>query len=98
MAGGVLEKRPEKCAQMLDIAIGNTDRLVRLVNDILDLERIGSGTPALHREKANAATCCAAPPTCSTPPPQATTSRFASTPAGGRQGRRRTASCRRSPT
>ena len=28
---------------MLEIAISNSDRLVRLVNDILDLERIGSG-------------------------------------------------------
>jgi len=33
---------------MLEIAIGNTDRLVRLVNDILDLERIGSGKTELH--------------------------------------------------
>jgi signal transduction histidine kinase len=54
IAGGVLEKRPEKHAQMLDVAIGNCDRLVRLVNDILDFERIGSGRLPLHREKANA--------------------------------------------
>jgi two-component system sensor histidine kinase VicK len=54
IAGGVLEKRPEKLAQMLDVAIGNCDRLVRLVNDILDFERIGSGRLPLHREKANA--------------------------------------------
>ena len=33
---------------MLEIAIANTDRLVRLVNDILDLERIGSGQAELH--------------------------------------------------
>ena len=33
---------------MLDIATGNTDRLVRLVNDILELERIGSGKAELH--------------------------------------------------
>jgi signal transduction histidine kinase len=33
----------------MEIAIGNTDRLVRLVNDILDLERIGSGKAELHR-------------------------------------------------
>jgi two-component system sensor histidine kinase VicK len=54
IAGGVLEKRPEKLAQMLDVAIGNCDRLVRLVNDILDFERIGSGRLPLHRERANA--------------------------------------------
>jgi signal transduction histidine kinase len=33
---------------MLEIAAGNTDRLVRLVNDILELERIGSGKAELH--------------------------------------------------
>jgi signal transduction histidine kinase len=33
---------------MFDIAISNTDRLVRLVNDILDLERISSGKAELH--------------------------------------------------
>jgi two-component system, OmpR family, sensor histidine kinase VicK len=48
LAGGALSNRPEKTQQMLDIAISNSDRLVRLVNDILDLERIGSGKAELH--------------------------------------------------
>ena len=48
LAGGALSARPEKTQQMLDIAISNTDRLVRLVNDILDLERISSGKAELH--------------------------------------------------
>jgi PAS domain S-box-containing protein len=48
LAGGALDARPEKARQMLDIAINNTDRLVRLVNDILDLERIQSGKSELH--------------------------------------------------
>jgi PAS domain S-box-containing protein len=48
LSGGALETRPEKSRQMLDIAINNTDRLVRLVNDILDLERISSGKSELH--------------------------------------------------
>jgi signal transduction histidine kinase len=48
VAGGALTSRPDKMRQMMDIAIGNTDRLVRLVNDILDLERIGSGKAELH--------------------------------------------------
>ena len=48
IAGGALQRRPEKLRQMLEIAIANTDRLVRLVNDILDLERIGSGQAELH--------------------------------------------------
>jgi PAS domain S-box-containing protein len=48
VTGGTLAARPEKLQQMLDIATGNTDRLVRLVNDILELERIGSGKAELH--------------------------------------------------
>ena len=48
LAGGALVNRPEKTQQMLEIAISNSDRLVRLVNDILDLERISSGKTELH--------------------------------------------------
>jgi two-component system, OmpR family, sensor histidine kinase VicK len=54
VAGGQLEKRPDKLAQMLDVAIGNTDRLVRLVNDILDFEHIGSGKILLNRADCSA--------------------------------------------
>jgi signal transduction histidine kinase len=35
---------------MVEIAVQNTDRLVRLINDILDIERIGSGMIDMHRE------------------------------------------------
>ena len=48
VTGGTLAARPEKLRQMLEIAAGNTERLVRLVNDILELERIGSGKAELH--------------------------------------------------
>ena len=48
ITGGALAERPEKLRQMLNIATGNTDRLIRLVNDILELERIGSGKAELH--------------------------------------------------
>ena len=54
VASGALEKRPEKIPQMLDIALANCDRLVRLVNDIVDFERIGSGTLPLHKSEWNA--------------------------------------------
>jgi PAS domain S-box-containing protein len=54
LAGGALEARPEKSRQMLEIAINNTDRLVRLVNDILDLERISSGKSELHSTMTSA--------------------------------------------
>jgi len=54
LAGGALDSRPEKSSQMLEIAINNTDRLVRLVNDILDLERISSGKSELHSTTVSA--------------------------------------------
>lgn len=38
---------------MLEIAINNTDRLIRLINDILDFERIESGKIALLKEPCN---------------------------------------------
>ena len=51
---GALDKRPDKQKQMLTIALDNTDRLVNLVNDILELERIGSGKAELHYANVNA--------------------------------------------
>jgi PAS domain S-box-containing protein len=54
LAGGALSNRPEKTQQMLEIAISNSDRLVRLVNDILDLERISSGKAELHSTMCSA--------------------------------------------
>ncbi len=54
IASGALALRPDKQEQMLNIAIGNTDRLVNLVNDILELERIGSGKAELHYAEIDA--------------------------------------------
>ena len=54
ITGGSLDTRPQKLKQMLEIAAGNTDRLVRLVNDILELERIGSGKAELHYTMSSA--------------------------------------------
>jgi PAS domain S-box-containing protein len=44
MASGKLGALPEKPQRMLDIAVKNTDRLVRLVNEILDIDRMESGS------------------------------------------------------
>jgi two-component system, OmpR family, sensor histidine kinase VicK len=41
--------------QMLEIADENTDRLVRLVNNVLDLQRIESGAVTMDRQICNAA-------------------------------------------
>ena len=54
VTGGALAKKPEKQQQMLEIAIGNTDRLIRLVNDFLDIERISSGNAELHSSVCSA--------------------------------------------
>lgn len=43
LSTGIYANRPEKAQHMLEIALNNSDRLVRLINDILDLERLQSG-------------------------------------------------------
>ena len=40
---GAVGELPEKLKRMLDIAYNNSDRLVRLINDILDIEKIAAG-------------------------------------------------------
>lgn len=55
LAGGLLKSRPENATRMLEIALSNTDRLVRLINDILDIERIESGRVPLEKQLCNIA-------------------------------------------
>ncbi|MBW4485901.1 MAG: PAS domain-containing protein [Tildeniella torsiva UHER 1998/13D] len=50
LESGVLHNRPQKTQQMLGMALNNTERLIRLVNDILDLERLTSGRIELTLE------------------------------------------------
>ncbi len=47
LSAGVLGQMSDKAANLLRIALSNSDRLVRLINDILDLERIQSGREPL---------------------------------------------------
>jgi PAS domain S-box-containing protein len=54
ISSGALDKRPEKQKQMVDMAIGNCDRLVRLVNDILDFDRMENGRLPLDRRPVEA--------------------------------------------
>jgi PAS domain S-box-containing protein len=49
IASGSLDRRPEKQHQMVEMAIANSDRLIRLVNDILDFDRVGKGKLPLDR-------------------------------------------------
>jgi len=48
ISSGTLDMRPDKQRQMVEMAIGNSDRLIRLVNDILDFDRVGKGKLPLH--------------------------------------------------
>lgn len=54
LASGVLQNQPEDAQHMLAIAASNTDRLVRLINDILDIERIESGKVVMTKQVCNA--------------------------------------------
>jgi PAS domain S-box-containing protein len=54
ISSGALDKRPEKQRQMLDMAIGNSDRLIRLVNDILDFDKVERGILPLYRQPVEA--------------------------------------------
>jgi signal transduction histidine kinase/CheY-like chemotaxis protein len=41
--GGAVGQFPEKAARLIDIAHGNSQRLIRLINDILDMEKLEAG-------------------------------------------------------
>lgn len=56
LKSGIYDKKPEKGQRMLHVAADSAARLVRLVNDILDLERLESGKIELIKERCNAAT------------------------------------------
>lgn len=55
LASGQLGTLQDEGQRMLDIAVANTDRLVRLINDILDIERMQSGKVAMQKQECNAA-------------------------------------------
>ncbi len=52
---GIYDKKPEKSRRMIEIALLDTNRLVNLVNDILDLERLESGRAVLEKTLCPAA-------------------------------------------
>lgn len=54
VANGVLQSQPEKAQRMLEIAVNNSDRLIRLINDILDIERIESGKVMMNKQICDA--------------------------------------------
>jgi PAS domain S-box-containing protein len=52
---GVYDQKPEKKHRMIEIATQQSDRLIRLVNDILDLQRLESGSVQLVMQTCDAA-------------------------------------------
>ncbi|HEX6750793.1 MAG TPA: ATP-binding protein [Longimicrobium sp.] len=55
LAAGKAGEVPQRGQRMLEIAVQNTDRLIRLINDILDIERIESGKVAMEPRPVNLA-------------------------------------------
>lgn len=55
LSKGSLNNQPAKSQRMMEIAFDNTNRLVRLINDILDIERINSGKVTMEKQHCNAA-------------------------------------------
>jgi len=49
ISSGTLDRRPERQRQMVELAIGNCDRLVKLVNDIVEFDEVKQGKSALRR-------------------------------------------------
>jgi PAS domain S-box-containing protein len=55
LTSGLLQPDSEPGKRLLQIATDSTERLVRLINDILDIERIESGKVKMERETCNLA-------------------------------------------
>ncbi|MGI9145104.1 MAG: ATP-binding response regulator [Chloroflexota bacterium] len=50
LTGGLVSADSEQGGRMLEIALTNTTRLIHLINDLLDVERMKSGIFSLNRE------------------------------------------------
>jgi signal transduction histidine kinase len=48
LQAGLLGELPHDASEMVDLAVTNTDRLVRLINDVLDIERMDAGRMELE--------------------------------------------------
>lgn len=55
LAMGLMDDEPEQMKQMIEIASIETERLVRMVNNILDLDKLDANSDALDREWCDAA-------------------------------------------
>lgn len=53
IAGGAVGALPERAARLIAIAQSNSQRLVRLINDVLDMEKLASGSLPFHMTEAS---------------------------------------------
>ncbi len=53
LSAGLMGPLDAKAHKLLRISVTNTDRLIRLINDILDLERMESGRAPLHLRRCS---------------------------------------------
>lgn len=55
LEGGALRASPDKAQRMIEIAVRNTERVVRLINDILDVENTSADSITMNAESCDAA-------------------------------------------
>ena len=53
LLGGIAGDLPEEVREMIGIARRNSDRLVRLINDLLDIQKLEAGKMTLNRQPVN---------------------------------------------
>jgi signal transduction histidine kinase len=58
LSSGIIGDEDAKAQNLLRIAVTNTDRLIRLINDILELERIESGRAPLQLRRCSLRDLC----------------------------------------
>jgi signal transduction histidine kinase len=51
LLGGTVGEMPTKARELLRIALNNTDRLIRLINDILDIEKMDAGHVSIKHNR-----------------------------------------------
>jgi PAS domain S-box-containing protein len=51
LASGSIDPQSDKAKRLVNIAVNSTERLIRMINDILDIERIESGQVRMLKER-----------------------------------------------